>query len=88
MDEVFYGQTPQALSRFEIVEDVTKYLQEREVENPYVKAMCRHIMGLFTGQYGARVWRRTISEQLAAGDKPSMAVQKAANAMREIGVAA
>lgn len=88
VDEVFYGQTPQALSRFEIVEDVTKYLQDREVENPYVKAMCRHIMGLFTGQYGARVWRRTISEQLAAGDKPSMAVQKAANAMREIGVAA
>lgn len=88
VDEAFYGAPAQDLSRFDITEDIVKYLQDREDDNPYVKAMCRHVMGLFAGQRGARVWRRTMSEQLASGDKPSVAVQKALRAMREIGVAA
>ena len=88
VDEQFYGAAPREITRFEIVEDLIKYLSAREDENPYVKAMCRHIMGLFAGQRGARVWRRTISEQMAAGHKPSEVVKIAAQAMREIGVAA
>ena len=88
VDELFYDAATQSLSRLEVAEDLIKYLRDREEKNPYVKALCRHIMGLFAGQRGARIWRRTISEQLAAGDRPSMAVQTGLDAMRNIGIAA
>ena len=88
VDELFYDAATQSLSRLDVAEDLIKYLRDREEKNPYVKALCRHIMGLFAGQRGARIWRRTISEQLAAGDRPSMAVQTGLDAMRNIGIAA
>ena len=88
VDELFYDAAAQSLSRLDVAEDLIKYLRDREDQNPYVKALCRHIMGLFAGQRGARIWRRTISEQLAAGDRPSMAVQTGLDAMRNIGIAA
>ena len=88
VDELFYDAATQSLSRLDVAEDLIKYLRDREDQNPYVKALCRHIMGLFAGQRGARIWRRTISEQLAAGDRPSMAVQTGLDAMRNIGIAA
>ena len=88
VDELFYDAAAQSLSRLDVAEDLIKYLRDREDQNPYVKALCRHIMGLFAGQRGARIWRRTISEQLAAGDRPSMAVQTGLDVMRNIGIAA
>ena len=88
VDEIFYGAPPQSVSRYEIAEDLVQYLKDREEANPYVKAMCRHITGLFAGQPGARHWRRTLSGALAAGHKPSKVVQMAAQAIRAVGEAA
>ena len=45
-------------------------------------------MGLYAGQAGARHWRRTLSEGLAARKAPSDIIQSAALTMRDFGVAA
>jgi len=88
VDEVFYGAAPQIISRFDIVEDVIQYARAYENDNPSVKALARHIMGLFAGQPGARLWRRQLSENTAKRLKPSAVITEAAQAMRAFGAAA
>ena len=88
VDQCFYGEPSATLSRLDIVDDLIAYAQAHETDNPSLKALCRHIMGLFAGQRGARLWRRTISETMATGVLPSVVIAKAANAMRNIDVAA
>ena len=88
IDQRFYGESPATLSRLDIVDDLIAYAQAHEADNPSLKALCRHIMGLFAGQRGARLWRRTISETMATGARPSVVIAQAADAMRNIDVAA
>jgi len=88
IDAEIFGDDQKTVSRFDIVDDLIGYAQAHEEEDRSVKALCRHIMGIFAGQPGARLWRRTISEQMAAKHKPSQVIQMAADAMREINEAA
>ena len=49
-------------SRNEIVERVIAYAERELAEGTPLKAMTRHILGLFQGLPGARAWRRELSE--------------------------
>ena len=49
-------------SRDEIVERVIAYAERELAEGTPLKAMTRHILGLFQGLPGARAWRRELSE--------------------------
>lgn len=88
VDEVFYNMPSQGLTRFDVVEAVIGYAQSCEDDTPSVKALTRHIMGLFAGQAGARIWRRSLSENTAKKLKPSLVIQEAAATMRAFGAAA
>jgi tRNA-dihydrouridine synthase A len=51
-----------------IIADLTRYI-EKEVESGVpVKHISRHVLGLFQGLPGARLWRRHISEQAHRDD--------------------
>ena len=50
------------LTRTEAVEEMTAYLRRQADEGVPVKHVCRHVLGLFAGQPGARRWRRYISQ--------------------------
>ena len=88
IDSEIYADEAPRFSRFDIARDVIGYARAQEGEDRSVKALCRHIMGLFAAQPGARLWRRTLSEQMAAGHKPSQVIDMATGAMREISEAA
>ena len=88
IDELLYGEASSNVTRFEIVDALIGYAQKHENNNPSVKALCRHIMGLFAGQHGARLWRRTISETMASGALPSEVIRRAATEMQHIETAA
>ncbi len=88
VDELFYGAAPQTISRFDIIGEVIQYARAHEDDNPSVKALARHIMGLFAGQPGARLWRRQLSENTAKRLKPSDVITEAAQAMRAFEAAA
>ncbi len=62
VDEVFYGASPNLITRSEVVKELIAYAQSVEETDPTVKALTRHIMGLFHGEKGARLWRRSLSE--------------------------
>ena len=56
---------------YEIAERLIGYAESREEIDRSTKALIRHVMGLFAGEPGARLWRRTLSEGLGKKHKPS-----------------
>lgn len=49
-------------SRVEIVENMVEYAREEVASGARVWHIARHMLGLFQGQAGARIWRRYLSE--------------------------
>jgi len=88
VDELFYGGAAPEFSRFDIVDAVIGYAQDHQDSDRSMKALTRHVMGLFAGQSGARSWRRSLSENTAKGLKPSKVIQTALAVMRDMGAAA
>ncbi len=62
VDEVFFGAAPNQTTRDDVVQNLIAYAEQTEATDPTVKALTRHIMGLFHGEKGARLWRRCLSE--------------------------
>ncbi len=48
--------------RYEVVERMLPYIEERLINGEPLGRVARHMLGLFAGQPGARAWRRCISE--------------------------
>jgi len=80
VDEQIYGEEPCAMTRDEIVIRIIDYAKIMEQKYSSTKAITRHIMGLYHGQIGARVWRRSLSD----ADKnllPSQKIERALGAI-------
>ena len=88
IDEMFYGGPAFKAEREEIVQDLIQYAEQKQDEDRSTKALIRHIMGLYAGQPGARLWRRSLSEGISSGAKPSEIIQMAAEAMARLKLAA
>jgi len=59
--EIFHDPYP-VKTRHEILEEFISYVNQNLEQSIYLGHMTRHILGLFQGQYGARAYRRHISE--------------------------
>ena len=80
--EVFGEQEPE-FTRGDIVQDMIGYLMLCEAEDRTAKALIRHMMGIYAGEPGARLWRRTLSEGLASRMKPSEILKAGLNTRRD-----
>ncbi len=74
-----------APSRFEVVERLLPYVERELAEGTPLRAITRHILGLFNGLPGARAWRRRLSE---AAHRPGAGVQLILDAMSAVRAAA
>ena len=63
VDAVFFNDTHAIPDRCKIVEQLLPYIENEIAAGTKLHAITRHITGLFNGLPGARVWRRTLSEQ-------------------------
>ncbi len=54
--------------RREIVERMIPYIEKELAAGERLNRITRHMLGLFSGQAGARAWRRTISENAHGAD--------------------
>ena len=88
IDNVFYNGLTFNQSRDHIVEDLIQYAQSVQDKDRSTKALIRHIMGLYAGRPGARLWRRTLSEGLSSGAKPADIIRMGAKAMSQFQLAA
>lgn len=62
VDALLYGESRSAISREEVVLQMTAYLKEQVAQGSRVWHIARHVLGLFQGQAGGRIWRRYLSE--------------------------
>ena len=62
VDQFIYGSTKSVKTRENIAEQFIQYVDNELSKGTNLHAMTRHILGLFHGQPGARLFRRHISE--------------------------
>ncbi|MES9921988.1 MAG: tRNA dihydrouridine(20/20a) synthase DusA [Candidatus Thiodiazotropha sp.] len=61
-DHLIFGQPDSTLTRHQVVESLIPFVEQELSEGTPINRITRHILGLFQGQPGARMWRRTLSE--------------------------
>jgi tRNA-dihydrouridine synthase A len=61
-ERALYGSADPLPERAEIVGRLVPYARRERAEGTPLRAITRHILGLFNGQPGARAWRRHLSE--------------------------
>lgn len=66
-DQQLFGADTPARSREAVLEEFLAYMEAELASGTPLRAMTRHMLGLFQGQPGARHWRRALSEGVAAG---------------------
>lgn len=60
--DIFGISNAPALTRAEIVEAMTAYIQSEVIKGARVWHIARHMLGLFQSQAGGKVWRRYLSQ--------------------------
>lgn len=61
VDNRYYGDTTQPLSREHIIEAILPYVEQHLAKGGRLHQITRHMMGLFHGEPGAKAWRRALS---------------------------
>jgi len=63
VDQKLFGTTTAPITRQQVITQLIPYIQQ-QLLNPHVRlnSISRHILGLFHGEYGAKLWRRHLSE--------------------------
>jgi tRNA-dihydrouridine synthase A len=62
VDSQFYGKEPQLRTRSEVIRGLFPYIETELGQGTRLNHMTRHILGIFNGQPGGRLFRRYISE--------------------------
>ena len=88
IDKTWFGGTAFKPTRLEIAERLVRYTKNIEKTDRSTKALIRHVMGLFAGEPGARLWRRTLSEGLGQKLAPCEILGSGITAMQQIRSAA
>jgi tRNA-dihydrouridine synthase A len=63
VDPIFFGTPAPVASSFEAVEAFMPYMAEQLGRGARLHDMTRHLLGLFTGMPGARLWRRHLATE-------------------------
>lgn len=86
-DRRFFGEVAAPRSRAEVVRDFLPYVERRLAEGVPLKSITRHILGLFHGQPGARLWRRHLSEEAHRPGAGPAVIEAALARVEEAGAA-
>ena len=68
VDKIFYNDSATVLTREEIVMRMISYIEQSMSDGIPFKRISRHMLGLYQGQYGGKLWRRTLSEEGCRSD--------------------
>ncbi|MCK0150883.1 tRNA dihydrouridine(20/20a) synthase DusA [Marivita sp. S6314] len=63
VDVRLFGASPAASSRAQVLDAMRPYIAAHVAEGGKVHHVTRHMLGLYAGQPGARLWRRVLSER-------------------------
>lgn len=83
-NELFNANTP-PLSRQQIIMALLPYIEQQIAQGRRLNSITRHILGLFHGEYGAKQWRRLLSENVHLhSDNAQLVMQALALTVRTI----
>ena len=77
VDSRIFGEEDPVGSRAEAVQALLPWLKDAHERGVPVKAVTRHVLGLFNGLPGARTWRRHLSEKASRQDAGPEIVEEA-----------
>ena len=77
IDRLIFGAGEAPPSRDEIVERLIPYAEKLVAQNTPLHALTRHLMGLYQGCPGGRLWRRYLSENAVGANVPATVLQGA-----------
>ena len=63
MDRRYFQEDCEITTRHAIMQQLIPYIEAELQRGVYLKHIVRHILGLFQGQPGAKLWRRILSEE-------------------------
>lgn len=84
-DQEFFGVSTPLLTRHQVVEAMLPYIDHWTSAGLRLNSITRHMMHLFHGQPGSRIWKRYITERAC---KPGAGAQVVAEALEQVTVAA
>ncbi len=64
IEQTFFSAEQDLLTRHQVIEKMILYMENELSKRTRLSSMARHILGLFQGQPGARMWRRYLSENM------------------------
>jgi tRNA-dihydrouridine synthase A len=85
VDTRFFGDVQPMASREQIVSRMLPYIEQQTVAGTPLKAIARHMLGLYQGVPGARAWRRHLSEHAHRRDAGPGVILDALAAVADIG---
>lgn len=68
LEKKYFGEEKNLRTRHEVIKDLIPYVEDQLQKNVKLSNITRHILGLFQGEKGARVWRRYLSENAHRSD--------------------
>ncbi len=77
-DRDIYGIEAEPKSGHQVVEEMFPYIERRMASGVRLNSITRHMLGMFSGRSGARMWRRVLSEE---GHKPGAGIDVVRKAM-------
>ena len=84
VDAEIFSEPQNQQSRWDVLQSYKSYIRSELEKGVPMKRLARHLLGLFQGQPGARVWRRKLSEQAFRYGAGLDAIEAAEEALRPI----
>jgi tRNA-dihydrouridine synthase A len=81
VDRRIYGEEAKAMGPLDIVERMKPYIAEQLAQGVWLQNITRHMLGLFHGLPGGRLWRRVLSEE---GSRPGAGLEVVEKAAEQV----
>jgi tRNA-dihydrouridine synthase A len=84
VDRRFYGVPFAFKSREDVLDAMLPYIEREMAQGTAFKHIARHLLGLYHGQPGGRLWRRTLSERAHLPEAGIALIQEALSKIKEV----
>ncbi len=81
VDSLLFNSNKGIKSRLQIIQELIPYIQDQLEKGVRLHSITRHILGLFHGVPGAKIWRRTLSTEGVKKDADERVIFEALNLM-------
>ncbi len=82
-DKKIFNSTQEPKSREEIIEEITPYIESELAKGVRLHNITRHLLGLYNGEKGAKIWRQTLSIEGVKEGADISVIHSALNKMKE-----